>query len=169
MNASVATGISASEYANNVDSVWLDLTKGLGCPVGAVLAGSNDFISEAWRWKHRLGGALRQAGILAAAGIWALDHHVDRLAQDHDNAKIMAQRISEIPGMKINFSTIQSNLVFFDVSETGKDAKQLSEELQNQGVWIGALNQKVMRAVTHLDVSLSQIHKAIDILKDLTH
>jgi len=169
MNASVATGVSASDYANNVDSVWLDLTKGLGCPVGAVLAGSNDFISEAWRWKHRLGGALRQAGILAAAGIWALDHHVDRLAQDHDNAKIMAQRISEIPGMKINFSTIQSNLVFFDVSETGKDAKQLSEELQNQGVWIGALNQKVMRAVTHLDVSLSQIHKAIDILKDLTH
>ena len=168
MNASVATGISALDFTKNVDSVWLDLTKGLGCPVGAVLAGSKNFIAEAWRWKHRLGGALRQAGILAAAGIWALDHHVERLAVDHDHAKIMAQRISKIPGMNINFSTIQSNLVFFDVSGTGKDARKLSVELQKKGVWIGALNQKVMRAVTHLDVGLSHIHEAMDALEDLT-
>ena len=85
MNASVATGVPASDYAETVDSLWIDLTKGLGCPVGAVLAGTQEFIDAAWRWKHRLGGAMRQAGVIAAAGIWALDHHIQRLAEDHEN------------------------------------------------------------------------------------
>ena len=167
MNASVASGVTASDYADNVDSVWLDLTKGLGCPVGAVLAGSKDFIGAAWRWKHRLGGALRQAGVIAAAGIWALDNNIKRLAQDHENAKILGQRISEIQGMKVDTSPIQSNLVFFDVSATGRDARELSKELRKKGIWIGAVTQNIMRAVTHIDVSLPEIHQAMDVLNKL--
>ncbi len=167
MNASVASGVAASDYAGNVDSVWLDLTKGLGCPVGAVLAGTEDFIGEAWRWKHRLGGALRQAGVIAAAGIWALENNVNRLAEDHENAKILGWRISDIPGMKVEPFPVQSNLVFFDVSATGRDARELSKELRKQEIWIGAVSQNIMRAVTHLDVSLLQIHQAMDALKAL--
>jgi len=167
LNASVASGVTASNYADNVDSVWLDLTKGLGCPVGAVLAGSKDFIGAAWRWKHRLGGALRQAGVIAAAGIWALDNNIKRLAQDHENAKILGQRISEIQGMKVDTSPIQSNLVFFDVSATGRNARELSKELRKKGIWIGAVNQNIMRAVTHIDVSLPEIHQAMDVLNKL--
>ena len=168
MNASVATGVPASDYAETVDSLWIDLTKGLGCPIGAVLAGTQEFIDAAWRWKHRLGGAMRQAGVIAAAGIWALDHHIQRLAEDHENARIMEQRISAINGMKVDPSP-ESNLVFFDVSGTGWDARDISKELRKQEIWIGVIDQNNMRAVTHLDVSQSQIHQAMDALNTLVN
>ena len=166
MNAVVAAGVPAAEFAATVDSVWLDLSKGLGCPVGAVLAGTHEFISEAWRWKHRLGGAMRQAGVLAAAGSWALKHNVARLAEDHENAMELGRRLSEIPGIELDPSKVETNLVFFDVSGTGRSARDLSMKLKQKGIWIGAVSERKMRAVTHLDVNQNEIHEAVEILSE---
>ena len=164
MNAVVASGVSAAEFSATVDSVWLDLSKGLGCPVGAVLAGSRDFIHEAWRWKHRIGGAMRQAGIVAAAGSWALKHHVDRLAEDHDNARLLADRISALDGIELINETVDTNMVFFDVSRTPLSAPEISARLREKGIWIGAFGEQKMRAVTHLDVGREDIIEASDAL-----
>src|SRR5262249_8887607 len=114
MNACVASGVAPQEMTASFDSAWVDFTKGLGAPLGAVLAGSAAFIDEAWRWKQRLGGAMRQAGICAAACLYALDHHVDRLADDHSNAKALARGLRQIPGVAVEEP--DTNLVFFDCS-----------------------------------------------------
>src|ERR1700710_1194010 len=111
LNACVATGISARDMSAGWDSAWIDFSKGLGAPVGAVIAGSRDFIDEVWRWKQRLGGSMRQAGICAAACVFALDHHVDRLAEDHANARALARGLSQIKGMEVQQP--ETNLVFF--------------------------------------------------------
>ena len=167
LNAAVASGTAACDFADPVDSVWLDLSKGLGCPVGAVLAGSDAFIREAWRWKHRLGGAMRQAGILAAAGSWALTHHVDRLAEDHDNARSFAQRIESIEGVTILNPEVETNLVFFDVAGTGQSSKDVTARLRECGVWIGANGPTRMRAVTHLGVDKPAVDEAGELLSEL--
>ena len=167
LNAVVASGIPAIDFADPVDSVWLDLSKGLGCPVGAVLAGSDAFIREAWRWKHRLGGAMRQAGILAAAGSWALAHHVDRLAEDHENARNFAQRIGSIEGVTILNPEVETNLVFFDVAGTGWSSKEVESRLRERGVWIGATGPTRMRAVTHLGVEKPAVDEAGTLLSEL--
>ena len=122
MNAVVASGIPAHEYAAPFDSAWICLTKGLGAPVGAVLAGSSAFIDRAWRFKHQFGGAMRQAGIVAAAGIYALENHVDRLAEDHANAGHFAELIAKIPGIGVDLDSVQTNMVFFDTGESGVSA-----------------------------------------------
>ena len=167
MNAVVASGVPATDFAATVDSLWLDLSKGLGCPVGAVLAGTRDFIDEAWRWKHRVGGAMRQAGIIAAAGSWALANHVERLAEDHNNARQFAKRVSEIPGVHLVDEDVQTNLIFFDVSGSQLPAQDISARLREQGVWIGAIDNERMRAVTHLDVSRDDVNEAADRLADV--
>lgn len=164
MNAVVASNVSARQFATPFDSVWVDLSKGLGCPIGGVLAASKAFIDAADRWKHRLGGAMRQAGIIAAAGVYALDHHVDRLAEDHNNARLFADRIAEIPGIAIVGSRVETNLVFFDVSGTGLPASEISERLIPHGVRIGAESDTRMRAVTHLDVRREDVEDAATIL-----
>jgi threonine aldolase len=156
-NAVVASGVAASEFARPCDSVWLDLSKGLGCPVGAVLAGSRDFVEEAWRWKHRLGGAMRQAGILAAAGLYALDHNLARLAEDHANAKRLARALRAVAGLAVDPAEPETNIVFFDVAGTGFDAAAFSARLREQGVAIGAESATRLRAVTHLDVDATAI------------
>ncbi len=115
MNAVVASGTSAAAYAAPFDSLWVDFSKGLGAPVGAVLAGSRDFIHEAWRVKQQLGGAMRQAGVIAAACLYALDHHVERLAEDHANARHLAEGLAEIPGVGIDPASVETNIVWFDV------------------------------------------------------
>jgi len=120
MNAVIASGVPASDMAAGFDSVWLDFTKGLGAPLGAVLCGSAQFIDRAWRWKQRLGGALRQGGICAAACLYALDHHVNRLAEDHENARILARGLAQIPGLRVQWP--ETNLVFFDTQVSGLDA-----------------------------------------------
>ena len=160
MNAVVASGIAAKTQVAKYDTVWLDLSKGLGCPVGGVLAGSAEAIDAASRWKHRIGGAMRQSGILAAAGVYALDHHVDRLAEDHANAKRLGARLAQIPGVRLDPQEVETNLVFFDVSETGWKAPQLDAALKTRGIRMGAENQKRLRAVTHIDVTREGVEEA---------
>ncbi len=164
LNAVIATGTSAADFCRPCDSAWIDLSKSLGCPIGGVLAGGADFIEDAWRWKHRLGGAMRQAGIIAAAGLHALDHHVDRLADDHANAKHMAERLAAMPGVVLDPPEVETNLVFFDISATGRDASAMEQALADRGVGIGASGPGRMRAVTHLDVTRADVDAAMDIL-----
>ncbi len=163
LNAVVATGISAKEYAAPFDSVWIDFSKGLGAPVGAALAGSKEFIAEAWRWKHQFGGAMRQAGIIAAGAVYALEHHIERLAEDHANAQTLAHELADIDGIAVE--PVQTNLVFFDVAGLGLTATEFSQALLAQGVHVVAMGATRLRAVTHLDVSSTQIEKALVIIE----
>jgi len=160
MNAVVSSGISAADHAAPFDSVWIDLSKGLGCPMGGVLAGSKSFIDEAWRWKQRMGGAMRQAGIIAAAGLYALDHNVDRLADDHVNAQRFAEHVSQCQGVRLPFGAIDSNIVFVDVTDTGVNAAAIVAALEEQGINVGAMGGTLIRAVTHLDVDASMVEEA---------
>jgi threonine aldolase len=157
MNAVVASGTSASDYASDFDTAWIDFTKGLGAPVGACLAGSGDLISEAWRYKQMWGGAMRQAGVIAAAGLHALDHHVDRLADDHANARRLAEGLAEIEGVTIDPASVETNIVVFGVA----DAPAFCAALEADGVLMGPLGPDRVRAVTHLDVDADGIERAL--------
>ncbi len=165
LNAVVETGVDAARYATPFDSVWVDFSKGLGCPVGAVLAGSAEFIEAAWQWKQRLGGSMRQSGILAAAGLYALDHHVARLAEDHANARSLADKVRTLSQLSLDQRRVDSNLVFFDCAETGMSASDLSEALRAKGVLIGAVGRHRLRAVTHLDVDAAAVDAAGEVLE----
>ena len=167
LNAAVASGTSAKAFAEHADSVWLDLSKGLGCPVGGVLAGSQAFIQEAWRWKHRLGGAMRQSGIIAAAGVYALAHNVERLAEDHANARLLADRIAAVPGLRLDPPEVDTNIVFFDCSATGRPARELCQALEAEGVRMGAMGPTRVRAVTHLDVTREQCERAAGVILEV--
>ena len=169
LNAVVASGTPAAEYAKHLDSLWIDLSKGLGCPIGAVLAGDDDFIEQAFRLKHLLGGAMRQSGIIAAAGVYALEHNVDRMAEDHTNAKHLARRLAQIPGIDIDASGVETNLVFFDVSATGMTAPEITEAMKAKGIFIGASGETRMRAVTHLGITEAMIDEAADTLATVLH
>jgi len=163
MNAVVASGTAAADYAAPFDSLWVDFSKGLGAPVGAVLAGSRDFVHEAWRVKQQIGGAMRQAGIIAAACLYALDHHVERLAEDHANARHLAEGLAEIPGIELDPATVETNIVWFDVR--GRlSAPEVAAALEEQGVLIGGFGPTRMRAVTHLDVDRAGIQSALQAL-----
>jgi threonine aldolase len=158
LNASVASGVPAADFSSRFDSAWLDFSKGLGAPVGAVLTGSKEFVTEAWRYKQMWGGAMRQSGIIAAAGLYALDHNVERLAEDHQNAKILARALAEIDGVDIDPALVESNIVYFEVA----DAPAFEAALARHGVIMNAKGARRVRAVTHLDVSERQIGEAID-------
>ena len=162
LNAVVASGTAARDFAARCDSAWIDLSKGLGCPVGAVLAGSDAFIEEAWRFKHQFGGAMRQAGIIAAAGVYALEHHVDRLAEDHAHARRLADWVVDVKGIRVNPNEVETNMVYFDVSGTGVTGAEFSQRLlAEHEVRIGAMGPYLMRAVTHLDVGNPEIELAV--------
>lgn len=167
MNAVVATGVSAAEYGAQVDTLWIDLSKGLGAPIGAVLAGSADFIQEARLLKHRYGGAMRQAGVIAAAGIYAFEHNVERLAEDHHNAKLIEAGLAEIPGIEVTLGPVETNLVFFDIAGTGLTAGDLIDGLLEHGVRLSSPYRygSVLRMVTHLDVSTADCHAAIEAVR----
>lgn len=167
LNAVVGSGVRATEMTRHVDTVWLDLSKGLGCPIGGVLAGSKAFINEAWRWKHRLGGAMRQSGIVAAAGVYALDHNIEKLAEDHANARRLGEHISNVPGLALFTPTIESNIVFFDPSGAGLTSKQVHDALLERGVRMGLTYGNMIRAVTHLDVSRADIDKVGQVLSEV--
>lgn len=166
LNAVVGSGVKATEMTRQVDTVWLDLSKGLGCPIGGVLAGSKAFINEAWRWKHRLGGAMRQSGIVAAAGVYALEHNIEKLAEDHANAKRLGELICEVPGLALFTPKIETNIVFFDPTGAGLTSKQVYDALLERGVRMGLTYGNMIRAVTHLDVSPADIDKVGRVLKE---
>lgn len=158
-NAAAATGQKLADYAACADTVMVSLSKGLGCPVGSVLACSADLIGEAWSIRKRLGGGMRQVGVLAAAGLWALDHHVDRLADDHRRAARLAAACGELPGLRS--AEPDTNIVMLDVERDDLDAAALSARLHEHGVWILASGPSRLRAVTHLDVDDAGIDRAI--------
>jgi threonine aldolase len=158
MNAVVAAGVPAADYASQFDTAWIDFTKGLGAPVGACLAGSRELIEEAWRLKQMMGGALRQAGIVAAAGLYALDHNVERLAEDHSNARALAEGLAELPGASLDVSKVETNIVIFEVD----DAVRRVGELAEAGVEVTPVGPERIRAVTHLDVDRDAIERALE-------
>ena len=157
LNAVVASGVPAAEWARGFDTAWIDFSKGLGAPVGAVLAGSTELIEEAWRYKQMMGGALRQAGIVAAGCLWSLDHHVDRLADDHANARILAEGLAGLPAVRLDPDTVDTNIVVFEVADAPTFCQRLEDE---HGVQMGALGPDQVRAVTHHDVDTTGVHRA---------
>jgi threonine aldolase len=163
-NAVAKTDIDAKTYAKNFDSVWFDLSKGLGAPVGSVLAGSKEFINQARYWKQRLGGAMRQAGIIAAGGIYALDNNLERIKEDNDNAKLLAEELAKLPDVEIEPKKVDTNIVIFKIKNRNSD--KFAEKLLDKGLRLSVLHDK-LRAVTHLDVDREDILKAINIFKEV--
>ena len=157
LNAVVASGTPAAEFAAGFDTAWIDFTKGLGAPVGAVLAGAQELVDEAWRYKQMLGGAMRQAGVIAAAGLHALDHHVERLAEDHARARTLAEGLAELPGVELDPATVETNIVIFSVP----DGPAFVAAMEASGVLVTALGGARVRAVTHLDVDDLGIEQAL--------
>ncbi len=160
-NAVVATGIPASNFAAPFDSAWIDFSKGLGAPIGAAIAGSRAFIDDAWRYKQQMGGAMRQAGIIAAGGLYALEHHIDRLAEDHVNARRLAAGLAALPGVSVDLDNVDTNIVYAEL--TGPlDAAAALEALRAHGVRLSGLGPRTLRAVTHLDVDAAGIERALE-------
>jgi threonine aldolase len=157
MNAVVATGVPADRWGASVGSLWIDFTKGLGAPMGAVLAGSAEFIDRAWTFKHRFGGAMRQAGMMAAGCLHALDHHVERLAEDHANLRRLAEGLS---GLGLSVSPPDTNILFLDPASVGREADELQQAMLARGVRISQVRGR-LRCVTHLDVDADGIERAI--------
>jgi len=162
-NAAVKTGLSAGRIAEPVDSVSFCLSKGLGAPVGSLLCGSREFIARARRFRKMFGGGMRQAGILAAAGLYALEHNVERLAEDHENARFLAEALAELKGLAVDLAKVETNMVFFEVNRPGLDAFTYAARLQELGVLVNPLRQSRLRAVTHLDVSRRDLEAALKI------
>ncbi|MEM6440896.1 MAG: GntG family PLP-dependent aldolase [Pseudomonadota bacterium] len=151
MNAAVASNLPAAEHAAPFDTVWLDLTKGLGCAVGAVLAGSAEFIAQAWRVKQRWGGAMRQSGVLSAMGLYALERNVERLAEDHARAARVAEHLRGLAGVA-EVLPGDTNIVIWELAEGAPDPDEVVARMQAHGALIGAVGPRRLRAVTHLDV-----------------
>jgi len=165
-NAAMATGRSATELSEPPVSISFCLSKGLGAPVGSVLCGPGEFIDRARRMRKMLGGAMRQAGVLAAAGLYALDNNIERLREDHDNARLLAQELVEVKGLKIDLEKVQTNMVFVEVIKDGLNAVEYSARLKSRGVLINALGKTRLRAVTHLGITRDDILKASPIFSE---
>jgi len=163
-NASVASGLGLAELARPFDLVSVALSKGLGCPVGSVLAGSAAEIARAVRARRMFGGAMRQSGILAAAGLYALDHHVALLAEDHANARLIAERLARLPGIALDLTTVETNIIVFRLASDLPDAATIAARAREAGVLVSALGPRTLRAVTHRDVSRDSCHRAADLL-----
>ena len=156
LNAVVASGVAASDFAGGFDTAWLDFTKGLGAPIGAVLAGSRELIEDAWRFKQMLGGAFRQSGIAAAACLYALDHHVERLAEDHAHARRLAEGLAAMKDVRLDPGAIETNIVMFEVDDARELVRRLEPEVDLQ-----PLDDRRIRAVTHLDLTTHDIDRAL--------
>jgi threonine aldolase len=166
-NAATFLGKPVAEITRSFDSVMFCLSKGLGAPVGSMLVGSKDFIQQARSVRKALGGGMRQAGILAAAGLVALEQGPARLHQDHATARLLAEGAAAIPGIEINLATVQTNIVVFDVSGTGKSSTEITDALKSKGVLAGTVNPQCIRFVTHLNVSRAQCEQALDRLRTI--
>src|SRR6201985_203477 len=164
LNATVASGISPRDMTAGWDSAWIDFSKGLGAPIGGAIAGTRAFIDDVWRWKQRLGGSMRQAGICAAACTYALEHHVDRLAEDHANARALARGLTQINGIEVQEP--ETNLVFFKPDGAGVIGDKMVAELGKRGVMIAVLDGRI-RACTHLDVTAQMIDETVGLVREI--
>jgi len=164
LNATVATGIPARDMAAGWDSAWIDFSKGLGAPIGGAIAGTRAFIDEIWRWKQRLGGSMRQSGVCAAACVHALDHHVERLAEDHANARALARGLSQIPGIEVQEP--ETNLVFFRPDGAGVPGDRIVAALNKRGVLLAMMDGRI-RACTHLDVTAPMIEEMVGHVREI--
>jgi threonine aldolase len=164
LNACVATNISARDMTAGWDSAWIDFSKGLGAPIGGAIAGTRAFIDDVWRWKQRLGGSMRQAGIAAAACVYALDHHVDRLADDHANARALARGLSQIDGIEVQEP--ETNLVFFRPDGAGVPGDKMVEALRKRGVMLAMMDGRI-RACTYLDISAAMIEETVGHVREI--
>jgi threonine aldolase len=164
-NASVAKGIDPKEYAQWADSLSVCLSKGLGAPIGSLVAGSTTFIDQVHRFRKMFGGGMRQVGIVAAAGIYALEHHVERLREDHQNAKRLALGLQKFKGVSVDPEHVETNIVIFDVAHTGMTAPQVVETMKKEKILIHALGTTEIRLVTHLDISSEDIAVALNAFK----
>lgn len=165
-NAVVATGVSAADYCEGWDSAWIDLSKGLGCPVGAVLCGSRAFIAQAWQWKYRLGGAMRQSGVLAAAGLYALDNHIEQLRVDNDNAALFERCVRGSTGLSFPPQRAESNIVLFSTEPLGVPADIFTQRCLERGVRLRSLGGYQVRATTSLLVTRQQVGQAATAIQD---
>ncbi|MCP4631713.1 MAG: low-specificity L-threonine aldolase [candidate division Zixibacteria bacterium] len=163
-NASIATGVKLTEYTQYCDLVSVCLSKGLGAPVGSVLAGDKEMITQARRYRKAYGGGMRQAGIIAAAGIYALENNIERLKDDHNRAQKIAKTLSKIPSINSDPATVQTNLVVFDVFKTGRSPLEIVKGLKQKGLLIVWMGENLLRAVCHLDVDDNDIDEACEIL-----
>jgi threonine aldolase len=166
-NASESCGVPVRDLVAKTDTVMFCLSKALGAPVGSMLAGTAETIARARLYRKRLGGGMRQAGVLAAAGLIALEDTPKKLAEDHDNARFLAEKLAGIRGIKVDAATVQSNIVIFDVSGTGMASAEVSAALKQRGVLINGINPRQMRAVTHYDVDRAACRRAIEALAEV--
>jgi threonine aldolase len=163
-NACVASGISPKEYAQCFDTVSVCFSKGLGAPVGSALVGSEDAIQRARRFRKIIGGGMRQAGIIAAGALYALEHHIERLKEDHEKARLFAERVAQNPLLKIDLESVQTNIIVIDISRTGKSTDDVLAVLRSRGALLTDANYTSIRALTHLDVSMEQVSRAAEIV-----
>ena len=168
-NACAETGITPKEYASCFDSVSVCLSKGLGAPVGSVITGTGDFIAEARRYRKIFGGGMRQAGVLAAAGLYALENNTARLKDDHANARYLARELSAIRGFDIDMESVQTNIIIISLEKLGKTPDEVLVLLKTRGVLLTLGNYMGVRAVTHMDVSDEQVKRAAQIIRETFH
>lgn len=164
-NAAVARGVKPADFGGLCDSVTQCLSKGLGCPVGTVLAGHKDFVERAWRYQKMFGGGMRQVGYLAAAGIYALRNNVERLAEDHANAKKLAEGIAAIDGLDIDAASVSTNIIYFRVEQGAQTAAAMLEDLKADGLLVLSMGPDLFRAVTPLGITAEDIDTAVELLK----
>jgi threonine aldolase len=167
MNACVASGHKPTDYTRHVDSVTTCFSKGLGAPVGSVVAGPRAFIERCRRFRRMFGGGMRQAGIIAAGALYAIEHNVARLAEDHANARRLAEALADLPCVKIDPATVETNIVIFDLCEKLASAADFCAQLKARGVWMLPVGPQRVRAVTHLDVTTAQVDQAIDVIAEV--
>lgn len=166
-NACVASGISPAQYAAAFDSISICLSKGLGCPAGSLVVGSKDFIKRVHRLRKMVGGGMRQIGFLAAAGIYALDHHIERLEEDHRKAQKLALGLAAIKNIKINPAEVETNILYFDVSPAERTAHEVVLACRQKGLLLHATGKTRIRCVTHLDVSFADIDQALKTITEV--
>ncbi len=166
-NASVATGLSIKELSSYFDSVSLCFSKGLGAPVGSIIAGDESFINRAHYYRKAYGGGMRQAGILAASALFALDNHVERLMKDHERARRLAEAINSFPGLVVDLRSVQTNIVIFDTSLSGVEATEIVRKLASHNIRMNAVSTTRVRAVTHLQIDDDDIKHTIEMMKSI--
>jgi threonine aldolase len=166
-NASIATGDTPARITAGADTVSVCLSKGLGAPVGSLIVGTREHMERCWVLRKQMGGGMRQSGLLAAAGLWGLDHNLGRLAADHAHARLLAERLAAVPGVRVDLEATQTNIVVFGVEGTGQSAADIVAAAEKRGVRVVLFGRDTLRAVTHLDVDRAAVERAADVLAEL--